>query len=269
MEAPKSALRRPSRGPWFLLAAVLIGGAIVAFLSLRRLGGPRRPPEATPAAAAPDASAAPEAKPAGPAPSAEPAQVQSLLEAVSPNTLFRRGLAAGDVVRRWAAVTADLAEGESPREQLELLAPGRPFAAVSRGDRRFIAPASYQRYDGFAAAVASIDAQAAARVYRELHRVLEGAYQALGYPGASLDGATARALRRIEAAPVRDADVEVVEDGGLFLFADPRLEELGEVEKHLLRMGPRNTRLVQEKARELLRILDLPAGGGSATPRTP
>jgi len=40
--------------------------------------------------------------------------------------------------------------------------------------------------------------------------------------------------------------------GGGYLFADPRLEELGPVEKHLLRLGPRNALLVQEKARQLL-----------------
>jgi hypothetical protein len=110
-----------------------------------------------------------------------------------------------------------------------------------------------------------VDAQAVARVYSELHAVLEGAYRALGYPNASLDGVTARALRRLEGAPVKDEEVVVQGKGGIFVFADPRLEELGQVEKHLLRMGPRNTRLLQAKAREIMQALRLPANAGTGT----
>ena len=39
------------------------------------------------------------------------------------------------------------------------------------------------------------------------------------------------------------------------------------VEKHLLRMGPRNTRLVQAKARELLDALGLPPHGSAGAVR--
>jgi len=44
----------------------------------------------------------------------------------------------------------------------------------------------------------------------------------------------------------------------LYVLADPALEALGPVEKHLLRMGPRNARLVKEKAAALQRALALP-----------
>jgi hypothetical protein len=40
-------------------------------------------------------------------------------------------------------------------------------------------------------------------------------------------------------------------------YADPALERLGDVERQLLRMGPRNGRILQEKAREIARALGL------------
>jgi hypothetical protein len=188
------------------------------------------------------------------------ATARALLEGVSPAPSLRRwlGLGLGDAYQRWAVVTDNLAEGVSPRKQLELFAPKGPFAVVERAGRTLIAPASYGRYDGFVDAVASVDPQAFARAYRALHPAVEAAYRALGYPGASLDRATALALSRIERAPARDGEVEVVGDRGLYLFADPELERLGEVEKHLLRMGPNNTRVLQGKARELREALALP-----------
>ena len=101
-------------------------------------------------------------------------------------------------------------------------------------------------------------------MYRNLKPAVEFAYRALGYPDGSLDAATARALRRIEDAPVVDGEVELVPDRGLYLFADPKLEALTQVEKHLLRMGPRNTRLVQAKARQIREALAFPAEAASA-----
>ncbi len=254
MEQPKSELRPPSKAPWIVLALVVIAAGAAAVMWFRnRAAGPPAPPPAAAPAPTPSAAA-----PAGPAPTVEPGVVRSLLESVSTNALFRRWLGEGDIVRRWVVLTDNLAEGVSPRQQLGFLAPSRPFSVAVRGGARVIDVASYQRYDDFANAIASVDAQALAKVYRELHAVLEGAYRALGYPNASLDAVTARALHRIEASPVKDGEVAVEGKAGYFVFADPRLEELGQVEKHLLRMGPRNTRTLQAKAREISRALNLP-----------
>jgi hypothetical protein len=255
LEPPEE--RRPTtRLIWIIpaLAAVAVGGVM---LWLRR---PAPPPVVAPAPPAPEAQVAPGAAPPVAAPPADADRVRSLLETVSTNALFRRWLAEGDVVRRWVVVTDNLAEGVSPRGQLRFLAPTRPFSVASRGGATVIAPESYKRYDAFAEAVASVDAAALARAYGELRPVLEAAYRALGYPDASLDRATARALQRIEAVPVKPGDIAVVEGKGtLFEFADPRLEGLGPVAKHLLRMGPRNAKLLQAKAKEIEQALGLPA----------
>jgi hypothetical protein len=263
---PRSALTPPSRTPWILLAVAVLAAAGAAVLWYLQ-----RPPAGPVAAPAPPPVEAPPAAPPGPAPAVDAARVRSLLESVSPDARFRRWLPEADLVRRWAVVTDNLAEGVSPRGQLGFLAPARPFSAKRRGKKYVIAPDSYRRYDEIADVVATVDAQALARAYRELHPVLEAAYRALGYPEASLDRVTARALQRIEAAPVRDGEVFVEDEGGVYVFADSRLENLGAVEKHLLRMGPRNTRLLQAKAREVLEALGLrsapDAGPAAGTPR--
>jgi len=47
--------------------------------------------------------------------------------------------------------------------------------------------------------------------------------------------------------------------GATWAFADPSLEGLGDVEKQILRMGPRNARILQAKAREISQALGMGA----------
>jgi hypothetical protein len=259
MEQPKTSLRRSSPIGVVIVIAALIAAGFGAYRFWRRQAAPP-PAESSAPTAAPLAPATGEPEPGAPI---APEQQQALLAAVSPNPLFRRAIALEDFVRRCAVAIDNLREGVSPRRPLDFLAPAQPFTVSRRPDGGLTAaPESYARYDAFADAVGSVDAAALARAYRALRPALREAYRALGYPDASLDDAVVRALRRIEAAPVVDGDLPVADAHGVYVLADAKLEGLPEVEKHLLRMGPRNTRLLQAKARELLAALDLHAAAG-------
>lgn len=257
-------LRRPlSRSDWIfiVLAVVIAGGLVAGWLWYRSRAQPvDKPTVAAVPPGAPAGAAEPAGSlPPGTEPTVNPDRMRALLETISSSDLFRKWLGEGDLTRRWVVVTDNLAEGVSPRKQLSFLAPNRPFTVVEAGTKSAIAPESYQRYDAFADVVASVDAKAFAKVYRELHPALEAAYRALGYPNAQLDHVTARALSRLEAAPVREGQVIVERHEKVYVFSEAALEGLGGVEKHLLRMGPRNTRLLQAKARDIREALGLTA----------
>jgi hypothetical protein len=247
----------------FLLALVVLAVLAGGGLWWWRRSQPPPPPPPPPAEVAP----APE-PPVGPAPAAAPLEAgdreRALLEAVSTSPVYRSWLQKGDVLNRWALVTDNLAEGVSPRKALEFLAPATPFTVEARGGVTVVSARSFQRYDLVGDAVASVDPGALAAVYRALHPVLEAAYRALGYPSGSLDKVAARALARLVKAPLVAGDLAVEPAGPIvYILTDPRLEALGAVEKHLLRMGPRNGRLIHEKAVALQKALGL---GAAATP---
>lgn len=250
---PQTSLRRSSRLP---IVLGVIAAIVVAVLALRALW-PRQEPATPPA---PTAQAPAPAAPDAPAPPVDPEAVRSRLEPASSDPLYRRCVGEGDVVRRFAVVLDNLAEGVSPRKELGCAEPKGAFQAIKRGKRDVISAASYRRYDAFADAVGSADAAALAAAYKLFEPALQGVYRALGYPGASLAQVVGKALRRIEAAPVVEGEVAVVPGKGtIWLFADPALEGQRAVEKHLLRMGPRNTKILQAKARQLREALGLPA----------
>jgi Protein of unknown function (DUF3014) len=246
---------KKSSGSWIAAAAVVAAIAIGAGAYLWVHRAPPPAPAAEPVAQAP-------ATPDTPVPAAEESDARIRREAanLSSRPEFADWLKQAGLLERWVAVTDNLAEGVSPRKQLGFLAPAQQFKVQQKGGRTYIDPRSYARYDTFAEVVASIDAKAFAGLVRELHPLLQSAYHALGYPDRNIDVAAAQALQRLVSAPVVDGAVEVKPGhGALYEFTDEKLEKQGAVAKHLLRMGPRNTKLIQAKARELAQALELPA----------
>lgn len=225
------------------LIAVLAAAALAAaaWLFLRSRAAPPAPPPA-PAAAPPATAPPPPDAPLPPAADSD-ARVRGLFGPLSPR--FAEWLSAPDLLERGAAVIDNLAEDVSPRKQVPFLAPAGAYE-----------PHRFERYDFFAAAIGAVDTAALASAVRAIHPLLEAAYHRLGYPDRRLDAALLAALRRIAGAPVVDAEVRP--RGDRYVYVDPGLEALGPVEKHLLRMGPRNERVLQEKARALADALAKP-----------
>ena len=244
-------------GSW--VAGIAVAAAIAVVVAVY-LWVHRGPPEAPPAESVAQAPTAPPDVRL-PTPEETDARIRREAGNLSPRAELAEWLKQSSLLERWVAVTDNLAEGVSPRKQLPFLAPPQPFKVQQKAKRTYIDSRSYARYDTFAEVVSSIDAKAFAALVRELHPLLQAAYHALGYPDRSIDVAAAQALQRLVAAPVVEGPVEVkaAGQGALYEFADPKLEKQGVVAKHLLRMGPRNTKLIQAKARELVQALELPA----------
>jgi hypothetical protein len=245
--------RRPRRGgilPILLaLLVLLLAGVAVYFVFYftPRASAPTPPP----AAAGPAATAVPARGPL-PALDESDAFVREIAARLSAHPELTRWLGRTSLVRTLTGAVASIAEGESPRHSLDFLAPKQRFrAAANPGGRTVADPASHAGYELFADAVASIDAAAAADAYRATEPLFEAAYRELGHLGG-FRPALDVAIRELLAAPVPPADAALTPHaGGGFEWTDPKLEALSRAQKHLLRTGPRNVRLIQAKLREL------------------
>jgi hypothetical protein len=106
--------------------------------------------------------------------------------------------------------------------------------------------------------VAGIDARGAARLYATLKPRIDDAYKELGTPHGDFDRTLERAIKHLLDTPVADRAPALEKAPTSFRFADPKLESLSPAQKQLLRMGPANARIVQEKLREIARYLGIP-----------
>jgi hypothetical protein len=170
---------------------------------------------------------------------------REIVGALTSSPLIGRWLATSDLARQLAALVAG-ATGQ--RLPLKLLAPLRPagsFAILEQQGRTVIDPASYARYDRLADAIVALDPAAVARAYQTLGPRLEDATSELGEAGRTFDQSLGAALASVAQTPIPDGPIEVTPRGGVYAFADPRLEALTPLQKLLIRSGPANARRVQ------------------------
>lgn len=275
--ASRSGRRR--RGEISGFAKWVIGGLVVllvgvgAWILLRSGDGPGAGEEApAPVRTGPTEPAGEDEEPQIelPALAASDTLVRALAATASERPGWVSWLGMDGLVRRSVAAVASVAAGASPREPLEPMEPDDDFVTRDERGRAVIDPASYRRYDSHAAIFASLDAEVAARLYRQLHPLLEEAHRELGLGERSFDDTFARALGRLLAVEIPEPPVELVADGGVWVFRDPALESLSPAAKHLVRMGPENARRVQAKLRELaaaIGVEPVPPSAAGGAPR--
>jgi len=258
--------------PWVIgvVAVIAVGLAVWFFMP-----GPPAPESAS---GPPPTSADPSAPTAGPVgvcqttdtvadATAEPialpalegsdALVGMLAGTLSSNPRVAAWLATDGLIRNFTAVIDNIAGGTSPGVHLGSLRPASPFMVTGEDDALLLDPQSYNRYAPVAAAVASVDLQAAAQLCGTLRPRLDEAFAELG-GSESFEAALERAIVVLLRTPALDGDIRLVANDGTYAFRDAALESLTPAQKHLARMGPENTRVIQDKLRRIALAMGIP-----------
>lgn len=164
-----------------------------------------------------------------------------LADITATDDLIERGTAAVDMLSRGGVVYK--------------LLPAPPvkgkFAVVQSDGQLLLDPANYQRYDNYAQMIENLDTGALVAAFHRFRPLLEQTYASLGYRAEDFDNTLIRALDRILAAPVIDGPIPVVKREAFYRYVDPTLEQRGDLEKQLIRIGPQNLARVQRQAQQL------------------
>ena len=184
--------------------------------------------------------------------------LREILGRLSNHPFLALVLDADDLVRKIVVSVANVAEGASPAKQLPHVRPEERFAAIETTERIVVDPESYRRYHAPAELFASLDARAVASLYRTLEPLLEEAHSELGLSERNgFRDTLSRAIEVLLAVPVVEGPIRLRAINVNYAFEEPALEKLSPAQKHLLRMGPENTRRVQKKLTELKGALGL------------
>jgi hypothetical protein len=263
-ERPPMPPAGPNTGVWVAVAGLVVAASIAAYIVF----GHRPPP--VPVAKAPhpvDTSRQPPAPLGGqPSPIVVPpldetdALVRQLAAQISSNPRVAAWLATDGLIRSFTVISTNVAEGKTPAVHLRMFRPPSSFAVTEGKDGAYVDPRSYRRYDGLAAAAASIDPAGAARLYATVKPRIEEAYQEIGAPDGTFDRTLERAIVLLLRTPIVDEPIRVQPRGPGYDFADSHLQALTAAQKQLLRAGPDNVRTIQASLRAIALALGIPAG---------
>jgi hypothetical protein len=261
---PPKRLETPSSAGWLLAAVLIVAAGAALYFGVMR-GRRQAPAPAT--AVAPKSAADVATPPLGgtgepitlPPLDASDDVVRTLVRRLSEHPAVAAWLTTNGLVRNFTVDVANIADGATPAQHLKILQPSAAFRVVQRDGATFVDERSYDRYTPLADAVASIDPAAAARLYATLKPRIEEAARDLGSADPSFDRTLERAIQSLLETPVRDGPIKLTPKGIGYTYVDWRLEDLTGAQKQLLRMGPRNARVVQKQLREIAMALGIPA----------
>lgn len=184
--------------------------------------------------------------------------VRELIQHLSNHPRIAAWLATDGLIRNFTVVVTNISEGRTPSGHLKVLRPATGFAVSSEGGVVRVDPRSYERYNDLADAVESVNPSGTAEIYATLKPRIEDAHRELGAL-RSFDATLERAIVHLLQTPVPEEPIELRPVGIGYGFADPKLESLSGAQKQLLRMGPRNVKIVKDSLREIARELGIPA----------
>jgi hypothetical protein len=177
--------------------------------------------------------------------------VRDLVKGLSSRPELARWLLTDNLIRRFVAATDLIASGGNPRAPTDFIEVKGDFQVSEADGQVFVDPKSYRRYDQIAQIIASLDTEGTVTLYKQLRLPIQQAYRELGYPDEDFNSTFRKAVISLLETPVVEDRIYLDKDVLTYKMKNPELESLSPAQKHLLRMGPDNMRVIQAKLEEI------------------
>jgi len=184
----------------------------------------------------------------------------SLVRQIAPSAAshprFVSWLAPDQIIRTFTLLVDNMSRGDLVRKHLKQFEPKQAFKAREIADGVYLTDqASFHRFDRFVEVFDSLNPRIAAALYLKLQPLFQEAYEELGYPGQDFNQVLFAAADVLLDAPVVNRTLKFERPSVMFKFADKKLENLNDVQKQMIRMGPKNTKRIQAKTRAFVKLL--------------
>jgi len=173
------------------------------------------------------------------------------IDAVNGGKALAQFVAGDYVVERAVAIIDALRRGEVPYKLLPVGKPSTTFPISDNGLRVTLDTAGFSRYDGFAQWVGRLNTPALVSLLNDYEMIATQALTRMGVTDFDIRSAVLAATTQILSTPQVAVDAELMRREANWVYMDPELEALSSLQKQVLRMGPENADIVQQKARDI------------------
>ncbi len=178
------------------------------------------------------------------------------IAALASGTRLLEFLVDEQLVRKVVVLVENVSRGQYPQTALPYKAVNEEMQVTTTDGRLFtLDAASYARFDAAVAAFVALDTEQAVALYRLLAPLLQQAYAEIGFRDAEFEQALVKAIDAVLMAPEIEGPFQLVKPSVMYLYADSRLEELADINKQLIRIGPSNSANLKAKLREFKQAL--------------
>jgi len=162
-------------------------------------------------------------------------------------------LADDQVVRKFVVFVENISRGEFPQTGLPYKALGQEMPVREIDDNLFVMEqVAHSRFDQVVEVFVETDTEAASSIYRMFSPLFQQAYAEIGFRNVSFDETLRSAINNVLQTTNMQGPYQLVKPSVMYLYADSSIENLAEVHKQLLRIGPDNTSALKAKLREFL-----------------
>ena len=162
-------------------------------------------------------------------------------------------LADDQIVRKFVVFVENISRGEFPQTGLPYKALGQEMPVSEIDDNLFVMEqVAHSRFDQVVEVFVETDTDAALTIYRMFSPLFQQAYAEIGFRNVSFDETLRTAINNVLQTSNMQGPYQLVKPSVMYLYADSSIENLAEVHKQLLRIGPDNTSALKAKLREFL-----------------
>lgn len=154
------------------------------------------------------------------------------------------------LVRKFVVFVDNISRGEFPQTGLPYRSLAQEMPVENIDDNLFVMDDSaFKRFDQIVDTFVSIDTDAAITLYRSLSPLFQQAYGEIGFRDVNFDDTLRSAINNVLRADNVEGPFQLVKPSVMFLYADASIENLQDVHKQLIRLGPDNTQKLKTKLR--------------------
>ena len=160
------------------------------------------------------------------------------------------------LLRSFVVFVENISRGEFPQTGLPYRRIDEEMAVTTVDDNLFVMDESaHARFDRVVDTFVAIDTDQALILYRTLSPLFQQAYSEIGFRNVNFDDTLRQAINNVLRSPNVDGPFQLVKPSVMFLYADSSIENLNNVNKQLVRIGPENTEKLKAKLREFTLLL--------------
>lgn len=157
-----------------------------------------------------------------------------------------------DLIRKFVVFVDNAAKGDLMQKHAPVSAPVEPIKVVAADDNTYTLDASsFKRYDPYVSLLSMVSTDTLMDNLKKYQPLMDDAYEEIGYSNEAFVDKLIDAIDVALATPLIEKEIKLIAPSAMYQYADPQLEALPEIQKLLIRMGPKNQMKVQARLEQI------------------